>query len=374
MRERTIAIPRLLHVGPDCLSALAPLLKESSFDLTRILVGSGSGPSVKFADQALDGLRHVGLDASGARGLAGRLDQAAELAASVISDGVTLLVAVGGGRVIDTVKLAAARTGTDFVSVPTAISHDGISSPVASLVPKEGARQSYAASMPGGIIVDVGVIGSAPPRTLRAGVGDLVSNLTALLDWRRADRLGHARFDAFSAMIAEHAARPVLDLEDLGRPESHELIAKGLLMSGLAMAAAGTSRPCSGAEHLISHSLDEILGERAAMHGEQVALGCLVAAAAHDSPLRSTLMSFFSQLRLPTAPGDLGVTEHELTEAIRAAPATRPDRYTDSLRRARAAGRSCAAPRAGVRHPRLIAAAPIPSWEERSSELARRSG
>ena len=77
----------------------------------------------------------------------------------------------------------------------------------------------------------------------------------------------------------------MLDLEDLARRESHESLAKGLLLSGLAMAAAGTSRPCSGAEHLISHSLDRLLGERAAMHGEQVALGCLFAAAAHDSPL-----------------------------------------------------------------------------------------
>ena len=284
----------------------------------------------------LDGLREAGLDCVEAEGLEGRLDQAADLAALVIAEEVTLLVAVGGGRVIDTVKLAAARTGTDFVSVPTAISHDGISSPVASLVPKSGARCSYAATMPDGIIVDIGVIASAPARTLRAGVGDLVSNLTALMDWRRADELGHARFDAFSAMIAEHAARPVLDLDNLDLPESLELIAKGLLMSGLAMAAAGTSRPCSGAEHLISHSLDERKGERAAMHGEQVALGCLVAAAAHESPLRAALMTFFIRLGLPTQPSDLGITDHDLADAVRAAPATRPERYTilsDTLER-----------------------------------------
>ncbi len=241
---------------------------------------------------------------------------------------MTLLVAVGGGRVIDTVKLAASRTGTEFVSVPTAISHDGISSPVASLTPDGGPRRSYAAAMPAGIIVDVEVIGSAPPRTLRAGVGDLVSNLTALMDWRRADELGHARFDAFSAMIAESAARPVLDLDRLDRPEAQELIAKGLLMSGLAMAAAGTSRPCSGAEHLISHSLDQSLGAGAAMHGEQVALGALVAAAAHGSGLRATLLAFFERLGLPTSPGDLGIDDGQLLAAVAAAPATRPDRYT----------------------------------------------
>ena len=328
MRERTIAIPRLLTVGSGCMDDLEPLLRDAGFDLGAVCVGSGEGPSVQFAEAAAAGLRRAGVEPREANGLSGRLDQAAELAGRVIEEGVTLLLAVGGGRVIDTVKLAAARTGTDLVSVPTAISHDGISSPVASLVPKDGPRRSYAAAMPGGIIVDVDVIGSAPPRTLRAGVGDLVSNLTALLDWRRADELGRDRYDAFSAMIAEHAARPVLDIQDLSTPASHEVVAKGLLMSGLAMAAAGTSRPCSGAEHLISHGLDELLGDRAAMHGEQVALGSLVAAEAHGSPLRGELASFFARLGLPGAPGQLGIADAELEAAIRGAPATRPDRYT----------------------------------------------
>jgi glycerol-1-phosphate dehydrogenase [NAD(P)+] len=325
---RGIAIPRLLEVRANCLDGVAALSADAGFDTTRVCVGSGVGPSVAFADRVVSGLRGAGLDVIESGGLAGGLEQAADLAGRVIAADVTLLVAVGGGRVIDTVKLAAGRTGTEFISVPTAISHDGISSPVASLTPEGGARRSYAAAMPAGVIVDVDVIGSAPERTLRAGVGDLVSNLTALMDWRRAAELGHTRFDAFSAMIAESAALPALDLERLDRPEDQELIAKGLLMSGLAMAAAGTSRPCSGAEHLISHSLDQERGAEAAMHGEQVALGALVAAAAHRSPLREALMVFFAQLGLPTSPGDLGLDTERLRAAVRSAPATRPDRYT----------------------------------------------
>jgi glycerol-1-phosphate dehydrogenase [NAD(P)+] len=328
LRQRTIAIPRLLHVGSDCLVVAGPLLAGHGFDTNRVSVGSGNGPSGAVAETVAEGLREAGIDVIRRRGLGGRLEQAADLAAQVIEEGVTLLVAVGGGKVIDTVKLAAARTGTDFVSVPTTIAHDGISSPVASLRPKDGSRRSYAAAMPAGIIVDIRVIGSAPPRTLRAGAGDLASNLTALLDWQLADRLGQDRYDQFSAMIAESAARPVLDFVDLSLTEAHEVLAKGLLMSGLAMAAAGTSRPCSGAEHLISHSLDGALGERAAMHGEQVALGCLVSAAAHGSPLLATLRELFGRLGLPTRPTDLGISDADMVAAICAAPATRPDRYT----------------------------------------------
>jgi len=214
------------------------------------------------------------------------------------------------------------------VSVPTAISHDGISSPIASLAQEDGVRNSYAAAMPAGIVVDTEVIRSAPARMMRAGIGDLVSNLTALLDWQLADRGGHDRYDAFSAMIAESAARPALDLEDVAGADDREWIAKGLLLSGLAMAAAGTSRPCSGAEHLVSHSLDARLGSRAALHGEQVALGCLVSAAAHDSDLHATLQALFLRLGLPMQPRDLGIDDAEFVEAIRAAPSMRPNRYT----------------------------------------------
>jgi glycerol-1-phosphate dehydrogenase [NAD(P)+] len=182
--------------------------------------------------------------------------------------------------------------------------------------------------MPAGIIIDTGVIGDAPLRTLQAGAGDLLSNLTAILDWELAEAGGYDRFDAFSAMIAESAARPALDLTELESPQSRELLAKGLLLSGLAMASAGTSRPCSGAEHLISHSLDGYLGPRAALHGEQVAIGCLVSAQAHKSRLAAMLREVFLKIGLPTAPEEVGLDRDDLCKAIVAAPGTRPDRYT----------------------------------------------
>lgn len=327
-RPRKVAIPRLLHVSSGCLPDVAGLLGDHGFDLTCVLVGSGRGPSQVLAEQVVAGLRAQDVRVIERPDLAGRLDQAAAAAGTIIEEGVTAAVAVGGGRVIDTVKLAAARTGVDFVSVPTAISNDGISSPVASLAGRDGERASHAARMPGGIIVDVAAIGSAPLPTLRAGMGDLVSNLTACLDWRLAARHGHDKYDAFSAMIAEAAARPILDLEDVTSIDSQEVIAQGLLLSGLAMAAAGTSRPCSGAEHLISHALDAQLGDRAALHGEQVAVGTLLIAAAHASPLLAPLQRLFARVGLPASPEALGITRPELVEAVLAAPSLRPDRWT----------------------------------------------
>jgi glycerol-1-phosphate dehydrogenase [NAD(P)+] len=328
-RPRQLTVPGLLEVRAGCLDDFHPLLADNRFDLDRpVLVGCGSGPSRVFAARITASLRAGGAEVIEACGLVGRLEQAAAAAATIIEAGVGTAVAVGGGRVLDPVKLAAARTGIDFVSVPTTLSNDGISSPVASLVDRAGVRQAHAARMPYGVVVDLDAVGSAPLPTLRAGVGDLASNLTALLDWRMADRLGYERFDAYSAMIAEAAARPVLDLDGLESAESRDVLAHGLILSGLAMEAAGTSRPCSGAEHLISHALDAARGNDAALHGEQVALGALIAAAAHKGRLHEELRRVFAHLGLPTRPEHIGIDTAAAVEAVLAAPAMRPDRWT----------------------------------------------
>jgi glycerol-1-phosphate dehydrogenase [NAD(P)+] len=325
--RRHVDLPRLLEVGEGCCDDLGTLLVDRSFDLGRVYVGSGGGESSDIARRIVARMEEH-FEVIHGPALDGRYEEALTLAADMIRAEATTLIAVGGGRVIDTVKLAAARTGTELVSVPTAISHDGISSPVASLFADDGRRHSYAATMPAGIVVDISIIGAAPQRTLRAGLGDLLSNLTAILDWQLAQRAGQDHFDAYAAMIAENAARSVLDLEELESAQSHERLAKGLLMSGLAMAAAGTSRPCSGAEHLISHALDGLLGEDAAMHGEQVALGSLVSAAAHGTPLLGTLTDLYARLDLPMHPAQLAISPEDMLRAVQAAPGTRAGRYT----------------------------------------------
>ena len=326
--SRTVQIPRLLHVTAGCLDDVAPLLDGHGFDLRRVMVGSGPGPSRLLAESVGNGLRARGVEVVHRSGLTGRLDQAAQLAACLIEEEVSLAVAVGGGRVLDTVKLAACRTGVELVTLPTSISHDGISSPVASLVGQDGSRASHAATMPDGIVVDLAAVASAPTASLRAGVGDLLSNLTACADWRLADEYGHERCDAYATMIAESAARPVLDLDSLAADGALEVVAQGLLMSGLAMAAAGTSRPCSGSEHLISHALDARGGPPAALHGAQVALGTLVAATAQGSPQLPVLQRTFARLGLPLRPEDVGLTREELADAVLRAPAIKPDRWT----------------------------------------------
>ena len=328
-RTRVRRLPRVVEVGAGTLAELPGTLLRAGFPLERVLVVCGGETTERWARQVADRLTGVSDWVDIRRAGAGSCADAERVGAVARELDVDLLVAVGGGRAIDVAKIAALSCEVDVVVVPTAVSHDGISSPVTSLLNAAGERNSQPGAVPAAVIIDTELVAAAPARLLIAGAGDLLSNLSATEDWRLADRRGLESFDAYAALIADGAAQPLLRLERLSTPAGVETLAKGLILSGLAMVTAGTSRPCSGAEHLISHSLDALLGGRARLHGEQVALGMLVTAAARGLPEQAeALRSAFGRLGLPLQPADVGLSMDVMAQAVRTARATRPGRYT----------------------------------------------
>ena len=74
-----------------------------------------------------------------------------------------------------------------MVAVATSLAHDGIASPVASL--EEGGRKgSYGVQMPLAVVVDLDYVRRSDPEMRRSGIGDAISNLAAIADWRLAGR------------------------------------------------------------------------------------------------------------------------------------------------------------------------------------------
>ncbi|MDX6675543.1 MAG: hypothetical protein QOH11_2961, partial [Solirubrobacteraceae bacterium] len=101
--RRHIDLPRLLEVGEECVNVIGPLLADHAFDLRRVYVGSGGDESSGVARRVVAGLEASGVDVRHGPDLDGRFEEALGLAADTIRAEATTLIAVGGGRVIDTV-------------------------------------------------------------------------------------------------------------------------------------------------------------------------------------------------------------------------------------------------------------------------------
>jgi glycerol-1-phosphate dehydrogenase [NAD(P)+] len=243
-----------------------------------------------------------------------------------------VVVAVGGGKTIDVAKSACDAAGLPLIVVPTQLTADGIASPVSVIRAADGTLRSGHGRLPIAVVVDMDVIAAAPAERTRAGLGDLVANQTALVDWRLAAEEGGEEVDDFAALLAQSATDLVYGSEPTGLADGspdraflHRLL-RGLVLSGLAMEIAGSSRPCSGAEHLISHALDA-LRPGTAQHGEQVAFGTLVATRLQGGDWIE-LRDFMLAAGMAGAVSGFGLPQQDLIGVVHAAPSMRPERHT----------------------------------------------
>jgi len=242
--------------------------------------------------------------------------------------GVGSLIAVGGGSVIDVAKLASFNYGVPFISIPTAASHDGIASPRAS-IKKEVGSVSMQARSPVAVLADTSIISKAPYRMLASGCADVISNLTAILDWQLAWRLKREYYSSFAVALAKTAADLIIENAEYIKPgieEASWIAVKSMIVSGVAMSVANSSRPASGAEHMFSHALDRIAPGKA-MHGEQCGVGAIMMMYLHGGNWKE-IKKAIKDIGAPTTARELGVSKEDIIEALLMAPKVRPDRYT----------------------------------------------
>ena len=322
---RMVATPLVVDVRHGAVKDLPVVLADQRISTSgRVAVAFGeSGHDV--AAELLPALRQADEFQIGDA----TMEDATELADRIRVGSYDAVVAIGGGRVLDTAKFASTRVGLPMVAVATNLAHDGIASPV-SILGSGPQRGSYGVALPIAVIIDLDVVRRSPRRYVVAGVGDVVSNVSALADWQLSHDVTHEPLDGLAMTLARSAAAGLLN-----RPDSVEsddfLIALGeaLVLSGLAMAVAGTSRPCSGACHEISHAIDRLFPERAVSHGEQVGLGAAFACFLRgDEDVAVELAAFLRRHGLPVLPEDMGLDAEQFTEAVMFAPRTRPGRYT----------------------------------------------
>jgi glycerol-1-phosphate dehydrogenase [NAD(P)+] len=321
---RMVGTPLAIDIESGAVARLAPLLSDrriSSGGHVAIVVGPGQGEEL--AAQLRPQLENADIHT-----VSGGVEEATELARELRSEFHDAIVGIGGGRTLDLAKYAASLSGLPMVAVATSLAHDGIASPVASL--EHGGRKgSYGVQMPIAVVVDLDYVRRSDPGMRRSGIGDVVSNLSAIADWRLAETERGEEVDGVAVTFARVAAMAVLHRGDgIEDEEFLVALAEALVLSGLAMATAGSSRPCSGGDHEILHAIDHLF-PGTAWHGELAGAACLfVTWLRGDAVLAAEIDACLRRHGLPRLPGELGLTEEQFSEAVHYAPRTRPDRYT----------------------------------------------
>jgi len=235
---------------------------------------------------------------------------------------------VGGGTKIDIAKLSSARQGVPFVSVPTTASHDGMASPFASI---RGLDRPYSvkAQSPIAVVADTSIIIDAPHRFIASGCGDVIAKLSSTRDWKLAHEKKKEYYAQYTASLALMSAQHIIESADIIGPGSEKglrALLESLVSCGVAMCIGGTSKPCSGSEHLFSHALD-LIAPKPALHGEQCGLGTIMMASLHGLEWQ-TVKDTLRKVGAPTTADEIGVNAMYIIEALVKAAEIRPERYT----------------------------------------------
>ncbi|GHA06434.1 iron-containing alcohol dehydrogenase family protein [Streptomyces echinoruber] len=323
---RLIPSPLVVDIRPGALDDLACLLADERISHSgRLAVAVSNGSGAKLRERVAPGMPGATWYEVGG----GTLDDAVRLAGEMKAGHYDAVVGLGGGKIIDCAKFAAARVGLPLVAVPTNLAHDGLCSPVATL-DNDAGRGSYGVPNPIAVVIDLDVVREAPARFVRSGIGDAISNINAIADWELSNRVTGEKIDGLAAAMARQAGEAVLRHPGgIGENDFLQVLAEALVLTGIAMSISGDSRPASGSCHEINHAFDLLYPKRAASHGEQCGLGAAFAMHLRGAHEQSAHMAeVLRRHGLPVLPKEIGFTVDEFVRVVKYAPETRPGRYT----------------------------------------------
>lgn len=274
MRRSMIRIPELVRIKPGALDRLGLYLARPGF--RRVVLMMSEGLPAELPARVRASLDAHTIETAGFHEISTASFEEASALLGALPGGCQALVGMGGGKALDTAKYVATLANLPYFAVPTSLSNDGFCSPQSSLTLR-GKRRSLSAHLPWAVIIDTGVCRQAPGVLWASGAGDLVAKLTATADWKLSFHATGEPVDDFATLLSDatvyqFASCPAQDAEGV------RLLGTALMLNGIAMEVAGSSRPASGSEHLISHALDQI-SARPRLHGLQV--GCASYIVAH---------------------------------------------------------------------------------------------
>lgn len=315
----------ILKIGPGKISEIESTLKEANITgkilyVSDPYVDSLYGSLVKPQFEAVGSVKEQSVSNN-------TIAYAMDVAEQVIEGDIDCIVAMGGGKTLDIGKYAAFVSKRPFLSIPTTMAHDGIVSPIAVLKRPDGKPKSLGCAMPTMMIMDTKLISSCPAQLIKAGIGDTISNYMALKDWDFAVAKGKDEMNGYAYMMSRTSLDALMKTQfDHICPEFLDVLANSLVLSGIAMDYAGSSRPVSGSEHLFSHALDYFC-EKQNLHGFNVALGTVaVLKIIGNDP--SEVTHYLKKFDVDINPEHMGISEDTFVYCMQHATEMRRNRYT----------------------------------------------
>lgn len=205
----------------------------------------------------------------------------AEVANSL--ENIELIIGIGSGVIQDLCKYVAFENRLPYLIVATAPSMDGYASDGAAMI-TGGMKVTYKAGLPRAIIADTEVLANAPIDMIQAGYGDIIGKFSALNDWKLSHCVTDEYFCDYIYNLTYEQIKRTLALAQgiLKRnEESIKTLMEALVIIGILMSFAGSSRPASGSEHHLSHFFEItgiINGTDYFPHGIDVAYSTVITA------------------------------------------------------------------------------------------------
>lgn len=323
-KSKYMQLPRAVLVGKDAVLELNSLLEDLKLQGRALILADETTYKIagKKCEEVLKRRHGTVVEL---------IDDASEIEVERITascEDIDFIVGIGGGKVIDVAKLASKKRSIEFLSIPTAASHDGMASSRASIKGRDGSV-SIEAHAPLGVLADTKIIKNSPLRLYASGCGDILSKFTATLDWELANKVKGEGISEYSIALSRMTAKIIMDSSSVVAKRTEEgvrKVVKALISSGVAMSIAGTSRPGSGSEHKFSHTLD-ILSPNSGLHGEQCGIGSIMMMHMHGGDWE-TIRDVLKEIGAPTTAAELGFDAETIVDALIKAREIRPQRYT----------------------------------------------
>jgi glycerol dehydrogenase-like iron-containing ADH family enzyme len=241
-----------------------------------------------------------------------------------------LIIGIGGGKCLDTAKLVAYRCQLPVVTIPTSGATCAAWTALSNIYSESGTflKDVSLARCPDLLILDYGIIATAPIRTLVAGIGD------AIAKWYEASvSSGHSSQTLLIAAVQQ--ARVLRDIlfqksaaaiAQPGGEDWQEVVDATVLLAGV-VGGLGGAQCRTVAAHAVHNGLTYLPGSHHALHGEKVAYGILVQLRLQEmlqgdllaATARAQLLDFYTQIGLPKTLADLGLSEITITQLQHAA-------------------------------------------------------